>query len=282
MIIEKKYCGDKKLLEMVEQAVDHLDSTSIADILTGMGYHNGNTLPVEIHQVSGHKDWGLPYTPSEVASEMKGSAHEAQHRSEKTVVGMALPVYAPKGTCIPFFLPMYSDKIKDHVLVVASAKADEPAYTECAYLGDIQALTAARNGCRGIIVDGAVRDRKGLQDIDMPVWARGFRPNPPRKEQEGKINDTITIQGAIIESGDIVVADANGIVVIPKGIVPEVLEKAAKKEAADEARKSAVEKFDFKAVENPDDHNEYDSIMNLDIKAYLKSQAVEEAVAVQA
>lgn len=83
MIIEKKYCGDKKLLEMVEQAVDHLDSTSIADILTGMGYHNGNTLPVEIHQVSGHKDWGLPYTPSEVASEMKGSAHEAQHRSEK-------------------------------------------------------------------------------------------------------------------------------------------------------------------------------------------------------
>lgn len=282
MIIEKKYCDDKKLLEMVEQAVDHLDSTSIADILTGMGYHNGNTLPVEIHQVSGHKDWGLPYTPSEVASEMKGSAHEAQHRSEKTVVGMALPVYAPKGTCIPFFLPMYSDKIKDHVLVVASAKADEPAYTECAYLGDIQALTAARNGCRGIIVDGAVRDRKGLQDIDMPVWARGFRPNPPRKEQEGSINDTITIQGAIIESGDIVVADANGIVVIPKGIVPEVLEKAAKKEAADEARKSAVEKFDFKAVENPDDHNEYDSIMNLDIKAYLKSQAVEEAVAVQA
>ncbi len=250
--------------------------------MTGMGYHNGNTLPVEIHQVSGHKDWGLPYTPSEVASEMKGSAHEAQHRSEKTVVGMALPVYAPKGTCIPFFLPMYSDKIKDHVLVVASAKADEPAYTECAYLGDIQALTAARNGCRGIIVDGAVRDRKGLQDIDMPVWARGFRPNPPRKEQEGSINDTITIQGAIIESGDIVVADANGIVVIPKGIVPEVLEKAAKKEAADEARKSAVEKFDFKAVENPDDHNEYDSIMNLDIKAYLKSQAVEEAVAVQA
>ena len=282
MIIEKKYCGDKKLLEMVEQAVDYLDSTSIADILTGMGYHNGNTLPVEIHQVSGHKDWGLPYTPSEVASEMKGSAHEAQHRSEKTVVGMALPVYAPKGTCIPFFLPMYSDKIKDHVLVVASAKADEPTYTECAYLGDIQALTAARNGCRGIIVDGAVRDRKGLQDIDMPVWARGFRPNPPRKEQEGSINDTITIQGAIIESGDIVVADANGIVVIPKGIVPEVLEKAAKKEAADEARKSAVEKFDFKAVENPDDHNEYDSIMNLDIKAYLKSQAVEEAVAVQA
>lgn len=272
MIIEKKYCGDKELLAMVEQAVEHLDSTSIADILTGLGYHNGNTLPVEIHQVSGHKDWGLPYTPSAIVSEIENTNQTVSHRSEKTVVGMALPVYAPKGTCIPFFLPMYSDKIKDYVLVVASAKAGEPAYTECAYLGDIQALTAARNGCRGIIVDGAVRDRKGLQDIDMPVWARGFRPNPPRKEQEGSINDTITIQGAIIESGDIVVADANGIVVIPKGIVPEVLEKAAKKEAADEARKSAVEKFDFAAVTNPDDHEAYDSIMNLDIKSYLKSR----------
>jgi 4-hydroxy-4-methyl-2-oxoglutarate aldolase len=120
------------------------------------------------------------------------------------------------------------------VVVVATGGGEEAAV-----VGDNFAGMARNCGAVAIVTDGLVRDVPGLDEIGLPVVARGITPNSPWKDGPGEIGLTVTVGGVAIRSGDIVVGDAEGVVVVAQEAaeatlaeLAQVKEKEAKLEAA--------------------------------------------------
>lgn len=88
-------------------------------------------------------------------------------------------------------------------------------YAGRAVMGDILAQCFSSNGAVGAIVDGAVRDRDEIRRQNFPVWARAVTPAGPWKNGPGAIGKPVAVGGVVISPGDIIVADADGIVAVP-------------------------------------------------------------------
>lgn len=93
-----------------------------------------------------------------------------------------------------------------------------------AVIGDLIVGMFKNAGVVGVVTDGAVRDVAGLSDVGVPIYARGLTANSPQKNGPGSIGLDITIGGVIVRSGDLVVGDRDGIVVLPQEKIPEALE----------------------------------------------------------
>lgn len=89
--------------------------------------------------------------------------------------------------------------------------------------GDLTSEIARTKGLAGMVTDGMVRDVAGLTSVGLPVFARGLTPNSPQKDGPGEINVPVVCGGVIVNPGDIVVGDADGVVVVPKDRAAEVL-----------------------------------------------------------
>ena len=112
------------------------------------------------------------------------------------------------------------------------------AYEEASVIGDVFVAMAKNNGVVACITDGMVRDIAGINDVGIPVFARGLTPNSPFKDGPGEIGLTVSIGGVTVSSGDIVVADRDGVVVVPFAEIGDVrrqLESIRDKEAQMEA-----------------------------------------------
>jgi 4-hydroxy-4-methyl-2-oxoglutarate aldolase len=105
-----------------------------------------------------------------------------------------------------------------------------------ALVGDLLATQAARRGAAALLVDAAVRDVEELVALGLPIWARHVRIRGAGKELVGEIDVPVEVGGQSIEPGDVVVLDADGAVVVPRGRVEEVLAAALQREER-EARK---------------------------------------------
>ena len=92
----------------------------------------------------------------------------------------------------------------------------------------------------GLVLDGPVRDTDALARMDLPVYATGSTPGGPYKEGPGEINVPIACGGISVNPGDIIVADADGIIVIPLKDAPAVLEAAKKYHEQDAAKVDAA------------------------------------------
>ena len=92
----------------------------------------------------------------------------------------------------------------------------------------------------GLVLDGPVRDVDALREMDLPVYATGSTPGGPHKEGPGEINVPIACGGISVHPGDIIVADADGIIVIPLKDAPAVLEAARKFHEQDAAKVEAA------------------------------------------
>lgn len=95
-----------------------------------------------------------------------------------------------------------------------------------AILGELMTAYAATRGISGLVVDGAVRDRQAISTGALPVFARGFSHLGPYKSGPGELYGTVTIGGVTVHNGDVVVGDADGIVIVPRGRAREALEAA--------------------------------------------------------
>jgi 4-hydroxy-4-methyl-2-oxoglutarate aldolase len=84
-----------------------------------------------------------------------------------------------------------------------------------------------------------VRDIEGLEAVGLPVYARGLTPSSPFKNGPGKIGFPVSIGNVVIESGDVLVGDRNGVVVVPRATIPDVL-KALEGVKAKEKEMDAV------------------------------------------
>ncbi|MDE3131011.1 MAG: 4-carboxy-4-hydroxy-2-oxoadipate aldolase/oxaloacetate decarboxylase [Acidobacteriota bacterium] len=114
-----------------------------------------------------------------------------------------------------------------------------------ALVGDLLATQAQVAGAAAILVDASVRDVEELAELGLPIWARWVRVKGALKEAAGAINVPVTVGGAPINPGDVLVLDADGVAVVPRDRVGEVLAASLareQKEAGKRARLRAGEK----------------------------------------
>lgn len=101
-----------------------------------------------------------------------------------------------------------------------------------AVLGDLISMKARHRGAQGFVVDGYVRDLPSILELDFPVFARGTTPIGPLHRGPGEINFAVCCGGVVVNAGDIIVGDAMGVVVVPREIAAELLERLRTHEAA--------------------------------------------------
>ena len=100
--------------------------------------------------------------------------------------------------------------------------------------GEIMMRFAAKKGLAGIVVDGCLRDWDGIQNLEMPIYAKGVTPQGPFKFGPGEVNTPIACGGQVVFPGDILVGDLDGIVVIRRQDAEAVAEVAQKKKASED------------------------------------------------
>jgi 4-hydroxy-4-methyl-2-oxoglutarate aldolase len=99
-----------------------------------------------------------------------------------------------------------------------------------ALVGDLLATQALAAGAAAILVDAAIRDVEELAEMGLPIWARWVRVKGALKTTAGEINVPVSVGGASIHPGDVLVLDADGVAVVPRDRVPEVLEASLARE----------------------------------------------------
>ena len=138
------------------------------------------------------------------------------------LLGPAFTVKVPEGDNLMFHKAM--DMAKPGDVIVIDAGGDEKR----AVFGALMINYCRVRGLAGVIIDGAVRDLDELSEMDFPVYARAITPNGPYKNGPGEIGTTIAFGGKVVRPGDIIVGDADGIVVIRPEEAQELAEKARK------------------------------------------------------
>jgi regulator of RNase E activity RraA len=115
-----------------------------------------------------------------------------------------------------------------------------------AVLGDLVSTKARHRGVAGFVVDGFIRDLPAIRDLgDFPVFARGVTPIGPLHRGPGEINFPIAAGGIVVHPGDIVVGDLNGVVIVPRMIAAELLERLIAQTASEADYVAAIARGDF-------------------------------------
>ncbi|HEX3617999.1 MAG TPA: 4-carboxy-4-hydroxy-2-oxoadipate aldolase/oxaloacetate decarboxylase [Solirubrobacteraceae bacterium] len=109
-----------------------------------------------------------------------------------------------------------------------------------ALVGDLLATQAKRAGAAAILVDASIRDVEELAEMGLPIWARWVRVKGARKDIAGEINVPVTVAGATINPGDVLVLDADGVAVVPQERVAEVLEASLAREEKERVKRAKL------------------------------------------
>ncbi|MFS0911640.1 fumarylacetoacetate hydrolase family protein [Microbacterium sp. 179-I 3D2 NHS] len=122
------------------------------------------------------------------------------------------------------------DAVDDGEVIVIEARGDATTGT----LGDILALRARARGAAGVVTDGGVRDFDAVAEIGLPVFSQGPHPSVlGRKHVPWDVDVTVSCGGATVQPGDVIVGDADGVIVIPPHLVEEVVDDALAQEVED-------------------------------------------------
>jgi len=151
------------------------------------------------------------------------------------LLGTAFTVRVPAGNNLMFNRAIDLAQPGDVIVV------DGGGYLERALCGEIMMSHAKKRGLAGFIVNGCIRDTEAAAKIDFPVYALGQSPNGPLKNGPGEINTPVVCGGMVIMPGDILVGDADGLVVVHPEDAAEVAAKAAKQNADEQNLLKVIE-----------------------------------------
>ncbi len=177
--------------------------------------------------------------PSSILADVAGrrgalSSRIAPLAPAMRLAGPALTVDVRPGDNLMIHAAMAIAKPGD--VLVIDGKGDET----CALMGEIMVSQCMASGIAGVIIYGAVRDTEAIRALGFPVYAVGANPNGPTKLVPGRVNHPISVGGVSVQPGDLVVGDADGVVVVEPSKAPAVLEAASKKLADETARIEAI------------------------------------------
>lgn len=139
------------------------------------------------------------------------------------VAGPAVTVEVRPGDNLAIHAALAVAKPGD--VIVVDGKGDQ----SCALIGEIMATQAHATGIAGFVIDGAVRDSHELANGTFPIFSAGLNPCGPTKSVAGRVNLPVSAAGATVHPGDLVVGDADGVVVIPRADVERILVLAQKR-----------------------------------------------------